>query len=73
MRLDFESYNPKLRTTEPFSLVCGTDGPLTGVPVYVKYQPKWWFKAEGVLDETQAFERAGPSTPADRPRSSAAR
>jgi hypothetical protein len=72
VRLDFESHNPTLRTTEPFSLVCGTEGPLTGVPVYVKYQPKWWFKAEGVLDETQAFEKARPST-ADRPRSSGAR
>jgi hypothetical protein len=29
--------------------------------VYVKYQPKWWFKAEGVLDETQTFERPARS------------
>lgn len=56
-RLDFESYNPKLRTTERFTLVCGTEGELAGVPVYVKYQPKWWFKAEGVLDPTQSFEK----------------
>src|SRR5262245_7633541 len=58
-RLDFESYNPKLRTTERFTLVCGTEGELKGVPVYVKYQPKWWFRAEGVLDESQSFERPG--------------
>ncbi len=57
VRIDFESYNPKLETTERFTLVCGTEGPLAGVPVYVKYQPRWWFKAEGVLDETQSFER----------------
>jgi hypothetical protein len=63
VRIDFESYNPKLRTTERFTLVCGTEGELARVPVYVKYQPKWWFKAEGVLDETQSFERPG-----DRPR-----
>ena len=63
VRLDFESYNPTLRTTEPFTLVCGTEGHLKGVPVYVKYQPKWWFKAEGVLDETQSFERAGRPRP----------
>lgn len=59
VRIDFESYNPKLRTTERFTLVCGTDGELSGIPVYVKYQPKWWFKAEGVLDETQSFEKPG--------------
>jgi hypothetical protein len=56
VRLEFESYNRKLQTTERFTLVCGADGPWKGVPVYVKYQPKWWFKAEGVLDETQTFQ-----------------
>jgi hypothetical protein len=61
VRIDFESYNPKLRTTEDFTLVCGTDGVFAGIPVYVKYQPKWWFKAEGVLDETQTFERPARS------------
>jgi hypothetical protein len=63
-RLDFESYNPKLRTTERFTLVCGTEGELKGVPVYVKYQPKWWFRAEGVLDESQSFERPARRTAA---------
>jgi hypothetical protein len=63
VRIDFESYNPKLRTTERFTLVCATEGELAGIPVYVKYQPKWWFKAEGVLDETQSFERQGRSQP----------
>jgi hypothetical protein len=57
VRIDLESFDPKLRTTESFTLVCGTEGELAGVPVYVKYQPKWWFKVEGVLDETQSFER----------------
>ena len=57
VRLDLESYNPTLDTTERFTLVVGTEGEWTGVPVYVKYQPKWWFKAEGVIDESQVFER----------------
>jgi hypothetical protein len=56
VRSDFESHNPKLRATERFTVVCGTEGALRGVPVHVKYQPKWWFRAEGVLDETQSFE-----------------
>jgi hypothetical protein len=62
VRIDLESSNPKLRTTESFTLVCGTEGTLAGIPVYVRYQPKWWFKTEGVLDETQSFEK-----PASRP------
>ncbi len=56
VRIEFESFNRKLKTTERFTLVCGLDGAWKGVPVYVKYQPKWWFKAEGVLDETQTFQ-----------------
>ncbi|MCG6924198.1 MAG: hypothetical protein LJF30_02605 [Acidobacteria bacterium] len=55
VRIDFESNNPKRKTTERFTLVVGTEGEWKGVPVYVKYQPKWWFKAEGVIDESQVF------------------
>jgi len=55
VRIDLESYNPTLDTTEKFTLVVGTEGEWKGVPVYVKYQPKWWFKAEGVIDESQVF------------------
>jgi hypothetical protein len=55
VRVDLESYNPKLKTTEKFTLAVGTEGQWKGVPVYVKYQPKWWFKAEGVIDESQVF------------------
>ena len=55
VRIDLESYNPTLDTTEKFTLVVGTEGEWKGVPVYVKYQPKWWFKAEGVIDEAQVF------------------
>ena len=57
VRIDLASYNPTLDTTEKFTLVVGTEGEWKGVPVYVKYQPKWWFKAEGVIDESQVFER----------------
>ncbi len=56
VRIDFESYNPALKTTERFTLAVGTGGEWKGVPVYVKYQPKWWFKAEGVIDESQVFD-----------------
>ena len=56
VRIDFASYNPTLDSTERFTLACGTEGEWKGVPVYVKYQPKWWFKAEGVIDESQVFD-----------------
>jgi hypothetical protein len=66
VRIDLESYNPTLDTTEKFTLAVGTEGRWKGVPVYVKYQPKWWFKAEGVIDESQVFER--PSSARNAPR-----
>jgi hypothetical protein len=53
VRLEFESRNLEKDTTEHFLLACGTEGPLAGVPVFVRYQPKWWFKVEGVLDEDE--------------------
>lgn len=41
--------------TESFTIVCGLDGPLAEVPVFVLYKPRWWFKVEVVLDERQTF------------------
>lgn len=55
VRLEFESRNLERGTVERFMLICGTDGRLTGVPVFIHYQPKWWFKIEGVLDEDAAL------------------
>jgi hypothetical protein len=55
VRLEFESRNLEKGTTERFVLACGTEGPLAGVPVFVRYQPKWWFKVEGVLDAEETL------------------
>ncbi len=55
VRLEFESRNRAKGTTERFVLACGTEGALAGVPVFVRYQPKWWFKVEGVLDEDETL------------------
>jgi hypothetical protein len=55
VRLEFESRNLEKGTTERFVLACGTEGALAGVPVFVRYQPKWWFKVEGVLDEHETL------------------
>jgi hypothetical protein len=50
VRMEFESRNLEKKTKEHFVLACGVEGPLAGVPVFVRYQPKWWFKVEGILD-----------------------
>ncbi len=41
--------------SESFTIVCGLDGALAEIPVFLTYQPRWWFKAEMVLDERQVF------------------
>jgi hypothetical protein len=41
--------------TEKFTIVTDVDGPLAGVPVFVHYQPRWWFAVEMVLDEREKF------------------
>jgi hypothetical protein len=55
VRLEFESRNREKGTTERFVFACGTEGDLAEVPVFVRYQPKWWFKVEGVLDEDESL------------------
>ena len=55
LRLNFEHFNREKQTRERFVLVCPTNGPLARIPVFVEYQPKWWFKAQGVLDEQETF------------------
>jgi len=59
IRMEFETYDPSLRKTDHFTIVCGTRGTLKGVPVYMKFQPKWWFRSECVLDESQVFKKGG--------------
>jgi len=55
VRVEFESRNLEKGTTEHFTLACGTEGDLEFVPVFVRYQPKWWFKVEGVLDADETL------------------
>jgi hypothetical protein len=55
VRLELESRNLEKGTSERFTLVCGTEGALEGIPVFVRYQPRWWFKVEGVLDESEGL------------------
>ena len=55
VRLEFESRNREKGNAERFVFACGTEGDLAGVPVFVRYQPKWWFKVEGVLDADETL------------------
>jgi hypothetical protein len=55
VRLEFESRNREKGNTERFVFACGTEGDLAEVPVFVRYQPKWWFKVEGVLDPAETL------------------
>jgi hypothetical protein len=55
VRMDFESVKRESRTRDRFTLVCGTEEPWTEVPVFVRYQPKWWLRTEGVLDDRERF------------------
>lgn len=55
VRMNLEHLNREKNTRERFVLVCATDGPLARTPVFIEYQPKWWFKAQGVLDDSEVF------------------
>jgi hypothetical protein len=52
---DFEVRERGDTWVESFTLVVGLDGDLAEVPVFVSYQPKWWFKADMVLDDRESF------------------
>jgi len=56
VRLEFENLNAEDNKREGFTLICGTEGELRGVPVYMKFQPKWYFKTEGIIDYSQNLE-----------------
>jgi len=55
VQLDLEMLNREKKTRERFTLVCGTEGPVARIPIFIEYQPKWWFKASGVLDDSEVF------------------
>lgn len=52
---DFEVRERGDSWSESFTLVLGLEGDLAEIPVFVSYQPKWWFKADMVLDDRERF------------------
>jgi hypothetical protein len=61
LRTDVVLRNRKTGSLDNFSIAYGIDAPLAGVPVFVRYQPNWWFKVELVLDDNQQV----PADPED--------
>ena len=55
VRDQFETLNHETNGREQFTLVCGLDGVYREVPVFISYQPRWWFKAELVIDQGDVF------------------
>jgi hypothetical protein len=55
VRHEFETLNQVARSRERFTILCPVEGPLAEVPIQVVYQPRWWFKAELVLDDREVF------------------
>jgi hypothetical protein len=52
---DFRTLNRSAGSRESFTFAYGTDGDLVEIPVFITYQPRWWLRAELILDETQKF------------------
>lgn len=55
VRTDFEVTMKGFAWKEKFTVVYSLDDPDAELPVFISYQPKWWFKAELVLDDSQPF------------------
>lgn len=51
LRSDITIWNRKSGEAGAFSVTYGTTGPMAGVAVMARYQPRWWFRIELVLDD----------------------
>jgi hypothetical protein len=51
VRAQFETENRATGERTPFEITYGTTGSMTEVPVYIVYQPKWWFQVELFLED----------------------
>ena len=46
----FETGEAGTRSGTRFELVYGASGALTGIPILISYQPKWWLQVDLVLN-----------------------
>ncbi|HUE42202.1 MAG TPA: hypothetical protein VMP12_01510 [Candidatus Sulfotelmatobacter sp.] len=55
VQADFVSAHQATGKRVYFTILLGTQGPLRGVPVQIRYQPNWWFQVVlNLLKQTQA-------------------
>jgi hypothetical protein len=45
LRLRFETRAATTGSRARFDVICGTRGELTGVPIVIEWQPRWWLRA----------------------------
>jgi hypothetical protein len=57
LETDFVSSEPATGNKSSFSILLGTQGPLRGVPVQIRYQPNWWFQVVLNLRQEEKRER----------------
>ena len=50
VRSRFETGEARSRSGTRFELVYGASGALTGIPIVISYQPKWWLQVDLVLN-----------------------
>lgn len=55
LRASFEVRAKGESWTEKFTIVSGIGGATDGIPVFVRYQPRWWLAVEMVLDDQERF------------------
>jgi hypothetical protein len=55
LRASFEVRAKGESWTEKFTIVSGIGGATDGIPVFVRYQPRWWLAVEMVLDDKEKF------------------
>ncbi len=61
---EFETRNLTTGYSSEFSITYGIQDPIAGIPIRIRYRPRWWFEAELLLDgDAAAFETAQGGTP----------
>ena len=55
---EFEAHNSATSEVSHFVIAYGTDAPFSEVPIRIVYQPRWWFRAELLLDESAGIPLA---------------
>lgn len=59
---EFEARNNATGKVSHFVVAYGTEEPFMEVPIRIVYQPRWWFRAELLLDEGADSHLAAPGT-----------